>query len=62
MSEKKTTDEVLSEHAQRRRKLFKNAGKLAVTGAAVSLLLANGSKPASAEPYGPGGNPTVVID
>lgn len=43
--------EVLDEHAARRRALLKNAGKVAVTAPAVSLLLAKGIKPASAQSY-----------
>ena len=43
--------EVLDEHAARRRALLKNAGKVAVTAPAVSLLLAKGIKPASAQNY-----------
>ena len=51
MSDKKT-DEILSEHAKRRRALLKNAGKVAITAPAVSLLLAEGVKPALAFSYG----------
>lgn len=52
--EDKKVKEVLDEHAIRRRALLKNAGKLAVTAPAVSLLLANGVKPALAQGYGGG--------
>ena len=52
--EDKKVKEALDEHAARRRKLLKNAGTLAVTAPAVSLLLANGVKPALAQGYSGG--------
>lgn len=61
MSDKKT-DEILSEHAERRRALLKNAGKVAVTAPAVSLLLAEGVKPARAFSYGPGKTPRPTLE
>lgn len=58
MTDKKT-DEILSEHATRRRALLKNAGKAAVTAPAVTLLLAEGVKPALAFSYGSGKTTTT---
>lgn len=51
MTDKKI-DEILDEHAARRRALLKNAGKVAITAPAASLLLAKGVKPALAGSYG----------
>ena len=48
----KKVDEILSEHAARRRALLKNAGKVAITAPAVSLLLTEGVKPVMAQGYG----------
>jgi hypothetical protein len=61
--ESKKTKEVLDEHAARRRALLKNAGRVAITAPAVSLLLSQGMKPALAQSYGdngPGGKITDV--
>lgn len=52
MTDQKKVEEILDEHAQRRRAILKNAGKVAVTAPAVSLLLAEGVKPAMALSYG----------
>jgi hypothetical protein len=58
----KRVEEVLDEHAARRRALLKNAGKLAVTAPAVSLLLSEGIKPALAQGYGNGGGGQKTTD
>lgn len=52
--------EVLDEHAARRRALLKNAGTIAVTAPTVSLLLADGVKPAAAQGYSPTDIPTTI--
>ena len=44
--------EVLDEHAARRRALLTTVSKVAVTAPAISLLLAEGVKPAFARSYG----------